>query len=79
MMIIENKMSICSLLTGAHLILTGVEDGWGVVDLFGTLIFWVLWPEIKLQLYQSHPYYFQQQMNFLTREKETSQFHSICL
>ena len=58
-MIIENKISISCLLRGAHLILTVVG-----LDLLGTLIFCVVWPEINLQLYQSKTYYFQQQTNF---------------
>ena len=71
-MIIENKMSISSLLTSAHLILTGVGGrGGSGVDLFGTFIFCIVWAEINLQLYQSQTNYFQQQNEFLTREKET--------
>ena len=66
-MVIENKMSISSLVTGAHLILT---EGGGGLDLFGTFIFCVLWPEINLQLYQSQTNYFQQQ-TISKKRKET--------
>ena len=64
-------MSISSLLTGTHLILTGG----GGLDLFGTFIFCEIWPGINLQLYQSQTNDFQQQTNF---QQQKNKLRCVC-